>query len=155
MTIQEYLRTHLPFNYQIRPRISISTYIPSNIDYRATSQTFIKGKTYNNILLTNEDGAVITENWIIRKQHIPSISYIIRWLQDKLFTPMILNAAKKDIKTELVRLRIAINMIYSLDNKTLTQKEKNIWVEGIKDLYWNRKRAIIDWRLKYVDKVPF
>ena len=64
---------------------------------------------------------------------------------------MIDTADYANTKTELVRLRIAVNMIYTLD--CLTESEKITWSNGIKDLYWERKKLLQQWYVTYV--LPF
>lgn len=70
---------------------------------------------------------------------------------DNFFKNMVILAEFSDNNRELVQLRIAVNMIYSLP--TISKEDKFIWVEWIKELYWNRKVILNKW---YIDNVlPF
>lgn len=70
---------------------------------------------------------------------------------DSFFKVIVILAEFSDNNRELVQLRIAINMIYTLP--IISKEDKFIWVEWIKELYWNRKVILNKW---YIDNVlPF
>lgn len=85
------------------------------------------------------------------KTYNPRINNIGRWLTNSLFKPMLDKAEIHDTKTELVKLRIGINMILSIHY--LSAKDKLAWAEWIKELYWNRKAVLHKWYMEEV--LPF
>ena len=64
---------------------------------------------------------------------------------------MIANAEFAQSKTELVRLRIAVNMINSLPY--LSHNDKILWTNWVQELYWERKKVLHEWYLQYI--LPF
>ena len=64
---------------------------------------------------------------------------------------MITNAEFAQSKTELVRLRIAVNMINSLSY--LSHNDKILWTNWVQELYWERKKILHEWYLQYI--LPF
>nr|DAJ18142.1 MAG TPA: hypothetical protein [Podoviridae sp. ctY3D12] len=99
------------------------------------------------------DGAIMRglPNSIEMQIKHPSIRTIVDWITDKLFEPMITNAEFAQSKTELVRLRIAVNMINSLSY--LSHNDKILWTNWVRELYWERKKILHEWYLQYI--LPF
>ena len=69
---------------------------------------------------------------------------------DKFFSRMIENAEQSNPLTELVKLRIIVNLIYNLP---IAKEERLQWADWIKELYWNRKALLNKWYIENV--LPF
>lgn len=76
---------------------------------------------------------------------------IVFYANNNLFNLMIKNAEFPQAKTELVKLRIIVNMI--MKNETLDGSTKVLWSNWIKELYWERKKVLHEWYLQYI--LPF
>lgn len=100
------------------------------------------------------DGAIL-RGWgrffLYMKDHFKEIHEIEMYIQNEVMLRMLNNAEMSQIKTELVKLRIAVNMIYSL--KCLKAEDKNLWANWVKELYWERKAKLHQWYIEYV--LPF
>lgn len=84
------------------------------------------------------------------RMHTLQIAIISNRIKDRVMLPMIENCEFAQTKTELVQLRIAVNMIMSLD---IDYTDKFNWAEWIKELYWERKKVLHEWYLEYI--LPF
>lgn len=81
---------------------------------------------------------------------------VCRWINDKLFMSslnQLLNSRSPLLTTELVRLRIAINLIFKFD--FLTNEEKEEWMQHLQILYFNRRKAMTDYYLQKIVQLPF
>lgn len=81
---------------------------------------------------------------------------VCRWINNKLFTSslnQLLNDRNPLRTTELVRLRIATNLIFKLD--FLTKEEKEEWMQHLHILYYNRHKAMSDYYLQRIAQLPF
>lgn len=110
-------------------------------------------KQYAFIKNYNTDGCIYQglKDSIFYKTYNPKIHSIGKWITDNLFKPMLDKAEMPETKTELVKLRIAVNMILQLHY--LSAKDKIAWTEWIKELYWNRKAVLHKWYMEEV--LPF
>ena len=124
--------------------------LPFPISYG--SYTISKDKRIVNLKVSDFDDCI---RWRLEpfKKYVNNLTVkkTLFWIQKNLTTYMIDTAEYANTKTELVRLRIAVNMIYKLD--CLTESEKITWSNGIKDLYWERKKLLQQWYVTYV--LPF
>lgn len=81
---------------------------------------------------------------------------VCRWINNKLFMSslnQLLNSRSPLLTTELVRLRIAINLIFKFD--FLTNEEKEEWMQHLQILYYNRRKAMTDYYLQRIIQLPF
>lgn len=159
MSPLDYLRTHLPEVYQPIPdTIVVVTTKDMNFPFKLNgiihcTGSYIKGnKQIAYIKDYTVDGCIYLglNDYIFYKTYNPKINKIGKWISDNLLTPMLDNAEMPECKTELVKLRIAINLILSLNIST---ESKIKWSEWIKELYWNRKAVLHKWYMEEV--LPF
>lgn len=161
MNASEYLSINLPRIYQPFPDTIVTiTNKDINPPFRLPNgDIYCTGSYYQNnkqiLFIKNydTDGCIYRglEGSIFYKTYNPKINQVGRWIDDNVFKPMLDNAEIPKTKTELVKLRIAVNMILNLHY--LTAKDKLRWYEWIKELYWNRKAVLHKW---YIEEVlPF
>lgn len=77
------------------------------------------------------------------------------WLNKNVFQLMINNIVwrnKTDCTTELVKKRIFVTKLKQLN---IPEKAKIDWEFWVNELYWARKRAILDYYLDEIIKLPF
>ena len=112
------------------------------------------GSTWYKLVKDNSiEGAIfygLTNSLITRIKH-PEIATIAKRVQSKILNVMITDIHNSNSKTELVQLRIAVNMIMNL---TYLDSDKRLeWSNWIKELYWKRKAVINQYILDYI--LPF
>lgn len=86
----------------------------------------------------------------------PQIQNICKWINDKLFLSslkQLLNNRNPLYTTELVRLRISVNLINKLD--FLTKYEKDEWISYLQLLYYNRHIILNNCYLSVIVELPF
>lgn len=130
---------HIPFKLNGRE------YCVGKMNFGKEWYAFLKDETSDGSILYGLPQAIK-----VQIKH-PNIRTIVDWINDKLFEPMIMNSEFAQTKTELVRLRIAVNMINSIPY--LDNNSKILWSNWIKELYWERKKILHEWYLQYV--LPF
>lgn len=160
MTAEEYLNKCILDKYKpcpgclIRP-IPKDTIVPFivNNKFYCTGKYNIGDKWWGFFTDYNTDGCIIKElpNSVQVRQNHPEVYLITKWIDKNLFKFMLENAEMPQAKTELVHLRIAVNMILKLEY--LSKEDKDVWVNWIQELYWSRKRVLHQWYLEYV--LPF
>ena len=69
---------------------------------------------------------------------------------DDFFNTVIDTAEASRPNTELVKLRIIVNLIYNLP---IPQNDRHEWASWIKELYWSRKVYLNKWYIEYI--LPF
>ena len=161
MTPLEYLIAHLDKKYHPYKDTIVQTVtkdyeppfkLPNGEIYCTGSWTI--GKRHVICVVNNKcDGCIYRglPNQIFYKTYNPSINTLGQWISDSIFQFMLDSVEFNQNKTELVRLRIAVNQIFKLDY--LSAHEKIQWSDWIKELYWNRKAVLNKW---YIDEVlPF
>lgn len=92
------------------------------------------------------------ENGLACKNEIQEAA---RWINKNVFQLMINNLLwknKTDCTTELVKKRIFVTMLSKLP---ISNRDKIDWEFWINDLYWARKRAIVDYYLSDIVNLPF
>lgn len=111
-----------------------------------------EGETWYGLMhVNNGDGALLAGlNLTCRTNR--TIKYIIDWLERNLFNYMLSTIATQS-KTETVRLRIGYSMIMSVES--IDKSTLLLYGKWIQDLYWARKRAITEWRIDNIEKIPF
>lgn len=75
------------------------------------------------------------------------------WVRDNVFKYMYEHVEPTHIKTTDTKLRIAINQISNL--KSLPSDIKLYWIEWLCELYRVRTRAVMEYYVKYIVKLPF
>lgn len=161
MTPLEYLEKNAPSMYlpfadtivEIVPKDYNPPFRLPNGRIYCTGSICEKDKHYVFIKNYKVDGCIYhgLKDSIFYKTYNPRINDIGKWITNSLFNPMLETAEMPEIKTELVKLRIAVNMILQLHY--LSAKDKIAWTEWIKELYWNRKAVLHKW---YIEEVlPF
>lgn len=90
-------------------------------------------------------------NYITIRAKYPKINVIAKRIQDKVLNSMFIDLQNSKTRTELVQLRISINMIMNLSY--LDSDTRLLWSNWIKELYWKRKAIINQYILDYV--LPF
>lgn len=164
ISLEDYLKQNLDIKYHKHPvsiyqLITEDTCVPFKIGDKiyCTGRIRDNKKTYAIIYDHRYDGCIFQglPNSIFYRMYNPSINNILIWIDNNLFKRLIKNATEPDIRTELVKLRIAVNMIYKLNY--LSNEEKIKWSEWIKELFWNRKAVIQNWYCNCVlpEVLPF
>lgn len=114
-----------------------------------------KGLEYG-FFKVNRDGRILQglPHSIDYQIQLKSILWELWGRIDNLFSALIIFSEQQGmlrVDTELVQLRIIVNMIYSLP--IISKEDKSLWVDWVKELYWNRKSILNQW---YIDNVlPF
>lgn len=156
----EYLLNHLAEEYRFFPNANLvlttkDMVCPFKLGEREYCTGFfdIGNKYYRIIKDYSTDGCIFRglPNSLYVKAEYPVVCNIAKWVQEKIFNFMLANAEMQQAKTELVRLRIATNMIYGLSY--LNADSKLLWSNWIRELYWERKKVLHQWYLDYV--LPF
>ena len=91
----------------------------------------------------------------LHNRHV-QMQNVCRWINNKLFMSslnQLLNHRSPLSTTELVRLRIATNLIFKLD--FLTKEEKEEWMQHLHILYYNRRKAMTNYYLQKIVQIPF
>lgn len=81
----------------------------------------------------------------------------IKWVNKK-YQQMLIDLSKdkkQDYRTELVRLRIAVNMATHDNIKGLTNEEKEEWRQHIVQTFYERGLAITEYYLEKIVELPF
>lgn len=86
---------------------------------------------------------------------IEEVQQMASWLNKNVFQLMINNLLwknKTDCTTELVKKRIFTTKLKALPIKETDKIDWEFWVN---EIYWSRKRAVIDYYLSEIVKLPF
>lgn len=86
---------------------------------------------------------------------VEEVQQMASWLNKNVFQLMINNLLwknKTDCTTELVKKRIFTTKLKALPIKEIDKIDWEFWVN---ELYWARKRAVIDYYLSEIVKLPF
>ena len=160
MSPLEYLNQNIVKMYRPYPDVIVvkatKDYNPPfklpNGQIHCTGSFYHGGKQFLFIKNNECDGCIYygLPNSIFYKTYNPKINSIGNWLNNSLFAPMIQNAEMQSTKTELVKLRIGINIILETN---ISVSSKLAWTEWIKELYWNRKAVLHKWYMEEV--LPF
>lgn len=137
------IRTHGEFPMQIRnPQYAIA--------YNTYSSEY-NGKYFMRTYCEYDGSITNVKGLIYQLLENKSLFAIVHYANLQLFQFMLMNAEMAQSKTELVRLRIVVNMI--LSTPYLTHNMKILWSNWIKELYWERKKVLHKW---YLDNIlPF
>lgn len=105
---------------------------------------FFKTKDYDGRIIYGLSNAIDYQ-----VKHRKEFKSIISRL-NRFFENMIECAELANTNSELINLRINVNLIYNL---SLSAEQKTQWADWIKELYWNRKKLLNSWYIEYV--LPF
>ena len=86
---------------------------------------------------------------------VEEVQQMASWLNKNVFQLMINNLLwknKTDCTTELVKKRIFTTKLKALPIKETDKIDWEFWVN---EIYWSRKRAVIDYYLSEIVKLPF
>lgn len=86
---------------------------------------------------------------------VEEVQQMASWLNKNVFQLMINNLLwknKTDCTTELVKKRIFTTKLKTLPIKETDKIDWEFWVN---EIYWSRKRAVIDYYLSEIVKLPF
>ena len=150
MTAEDYLNKYVDIQYRIRRNGTYTITLVDPLDATNIFHTYFN-KTLDDIYFVqlegnSYDGSITNVRGLLYEM----ILNIARWVDTNLFQFMLKNAEFPQSKTELVRLRIAVNKIYNLN---INKDVKTRWADWIKELYWNRKTVLNKW---YIDEIlPF
>lgn len=144
MEALEYLLKNIAIKY---------SYFPGILGCRS----YIDNKGYHIFEYLNSnsiDGAIL-RGWnrfsLYLNSHYRAIHTIEMYIQNEVMLRMLNNAEFPQTKTELVKLKIAVNKIFSLT--FLPAEDKIWWSEWVKELYWERKKVLHQWYLENI--LPF
>lgn len=154
MTALEYLQLNAKPEYRIFSRSTI-TQIACDSDAVGTTGSYFtevgtqvcfeKDSTHDGCIYLGLPLA------IVNMDKFPIIIITGDWIEQNLFKLMLQNAEFPQTKTELIMLRISVNMILKLN--CLSTMDRIAWSEWIKELYWNRKAVLHKWYCECV--LPF
>lgn len=157
MTAYEYLvekgGKYSPFPGNI-PLVTMGKYTPFKVkgEIYCTGVINYNGIKYGFFVDKNFDGCILLglPQSVEYQIQCKELKGILRRL-NKLFTDMILLAEDSNTNSELVQLRIIVNMMYKLKN--IDKYDRTQWVSWVLELFWNRKRLLNQWYIDYV--LPF
>lgn len=127
-----------------------------NTEHYFVNDTKINGKNVVEFTSVYNDMNVIPTEWYENGLAcVKEVQQMASWLNKNVFQLMINNLLwknKTDCTTELVKKRI-----FTTNLKTLPIKEtdKIDWEFWVNEIYWARKRAVIDYYLSEIVKLPF
>ena len=155
MTAEDYLNKYVDIQYRIQKKGPYVITLVDPLDAINVFHTYFN-KTLDGIYFVqlegnSYDGSITNVRGLLYEMpKCREINEIARWVDTNLFRFMLKNAEFPQSKTELVRLRIAVNKIYNLN---INKDVKTMWADWIKELYWNRKTVLNKW---YIDEIlPF
>jgi hypothetical protein len=127
-----------------------------DVNYYFTNDVKINGNNIIEFTSVYNDMNVIPIEWYENGLAcVKEVQQMASWLNKNVFQLMINNLLwknKMDCTTELVKKRIFIS---KLKNLPITETNKIDWEFWVNELYWARKRAIIDYYLSNVVELPF
>lgn len=156
----EYLLNNIDPKYNIYAfKMPILTTTDDTTPFKLNGKVYCAGKWdyknqyYKIIAIESIDGAITygLPNAITTLIEHPQLYNTVKWISDKLFISMLDNAEQSQTKTELVRLRIASNLIGNIDY--LSPDARNNWMRWVQELYWERKKVLHKWYLEFI--LPF
>lgn len=160
MDAKEYLLNHLAEEYRPhRGTVVVLTtkdaYIPFMLNGRiyCTGKMDIDNQWYAFIADETVDGCILhglPRSLFIRTKY-RAVNAIAEWINNNIFRFMLEHSEVQQSKTELVRLRIAVNMISTAPY--LDKDSKILWSNWVKELYWERKKVLHQWYLENI--LPF
>lgn len=127
-----------------------------NTEHYFINDTKINGKNVIEFTSVYNDMNVIPTEWYENGLAcVSEVQQMASWLNKNVFQLMINNLLwknKTDCTTELVKKRIFVS---KLKNLPITETNKIDWEFWVNELYWARKRAIIDYYLSDIVALPF
>ena len=104
----------------------------------------------------NHDTTSVPEDIKLKVSNNKSLNNILLWINKKIFTAA-LNYLKLGKKVpqflELVRIRIVSNMI--LNQRELTRVEQEEWIMQIQNVFYARKRVMLNYYFTNIEHLPF
>ena len=127
-----------------------------NTEHYFVNDTKINGKNVIEFTSVYNDMNVIPTAWYENGLAcVEEVQQMASWLNKNVFQLMIDNLLwknKTDCTTELVKKRICTTKLKALPIKETDKIDWEFWVN---ELYWSRKRAVIDYYLSEIVKLPF
>ena len=127
-----------------------------NTEHYFINDTKINGKNVIEFTSVYNDMIVIPTEWYENGLAcVSEVQQMASWLNKNVFQLMINNLLwknKTDCTTELVKKRIFVS---KLKNLPIAETNKIDWEFWVNELYWARKRAIIDYYLSDIVELPF
>lgn len=127
-----------------------------NTEHYFINDTKINGKNVIEFTSVYNDMNVIPTEWYENGLAcVSEVQQMASWLNKNVFQLMINNLLwknKTDCTTELVKKRIFVS---KLKNLPIAETNKIDWEFWVNELYWARKRAIIDYYLSDIVALPF
>lgn len=128
----------------------------SNTEHYFINDVKINGKNVIEFTTVYNDMNVIPAEWYENGLAcVEEVQQMASWLNENVFQLMINNLLwknKTDCTTELVKKRIFTTKLKTLPIKETDKIDWEFWVN---ELYWSRKRAVIDYYLSEIVKLPF
>ena len=107
--------------------------------------------------IINDAACMISINSIgyLEYKDIMQMYKIVKWINEKIFTSSLrlLARGKYESVTEAVRLRIADNLI--MKRPYLRKEDKIEWASLVKDVYYARKREMLNYYFTKIEAIPF
>lgn len=127
-----------------------------NTEHYFINDTKINGKNVIEFTSVYNDMNVIPTEWYENGLAcVSEVQQMASWLNKNVFQLMINNLLwknKTDCTTELVKKRIFVSKLKDLP---IAETNKIDWEFWVNELYWARKRAIIDYYLSDIVELPF
>lgn len=127
-----------------------------NTEHYFVNDTKINGKNVVEFTTVYNDMNVIPTAWYENGLAcVEEVQQMASWLNKNVFQLMINNLLwknKTDCTTELVKKRIFTTKLKTLPIKETDKIDWEFWVN---EIYWSRKRAVIDYYLSEIVKLPF
>lgn len=127
-----------------------------NPEYYFMNDVIITGTNLVEFTSVYNDLNVIPAKWYeTGLACVKEVQQLANWLNKNVFQLMINNLLwKNKVKctTELVKKRIFVSMLKTVPIKDADKIDWEFWVN---DLYWARKRAIINYYLNDIVELPF
>lgn len=127
-----------------------------NTEHYFVNDIKINGKNVVEFTTVYNDMNVIPTEWYENGLAcVEEVQQMASWLNRNVFQLMINNLLwknKTDCTTELVKKRIFTTKLKALPIKETDKIDWEFWVN---EIYWSRKRAVIDYYLSDIVKLPF
>lgn len=128
----------------------------SNPEYYFTNDVIITGTNVIEFTSVYNDLNVIPAKWYeTGLACVKEVQQLANWLNKNVFQLMINNLLwknKVNCTTELVKKRIFVTMLKTIPIKDTDKIDWEFWVN---ELYWARKRAVINYYLDDIIELPF
>lgn len=127
-----------------------------NTEHYFVNDIKINGKNVVEFTTVYNDMNVIPTEWYENGLAcVEEVQQMASWLNKNVFQLMINNLLwknKTDCTTELVKKRIFTTKLKALPIKETDKIDWEFWVN---EIYWSRKRAVVDYYLSEIVKLPF